>query len=830
MEQNIFSPRMDKNEGDQLTVWLKSLSQILFVFAIGLVPLFFIPGVFTSLGLVKVYFVVVFIFAALIFLALAIFRNGKLSLVFSPTLMVFWLFVVVAMASALLSGDRADALFGNSLEIHTAGFIALLALVMSSTFLLLGSKKMVTRLFSLLGVSTILILLFHLVRLIFGPTWLSFGGMFPASTSTMIGGFNDLAIFVGLLLLVSVVLLQQITFSTLGRVLVGALIALSLILLIAINFNLVWVVVAIFTVPAALYLLIRDTWFRDVSASRTKLSRFTLSMIGLICITSTFFAIGGTYVSESIQRVTQVNYIEIRPSFDSTLDVTGKVLSENALFGTGPNRFEDAWRSYKSPLISQTLFWDTDFSSGSGYVPTLFATTGLAGGIVFIVFLGMFGYVGYRQLLAKEIDGSGWYLVGIISFLSASYLWILAIFYVPGTAALILTAAMTGLTLVSGLSLREQRGFALDATTNKKHGLVLVALLVIVILVLTYLLVGVSKQFMANVNYINTVTAFNEGADFAQVDAGLERSQNLNPQDLYVAERAQLRLSEINRISVLEVTEENQALYNRMISEGIELADAAKQMDSTNPDNHILLTNFYSLLNPDDFEGLNEKSEEAFATAIALDPQNPSFLLLLAQHKARIGKNDEAREALLAAVAIKNNYTDALYLLSQLDIQEGNLESALRFTRSTISLEPQNPTRYFQLGLLLASSEDFEAAAIAFEEAVSLSDSYANARYFLALTYMDLDRKNDALDELRAVLKTNEGNELILDLIKKIENDEYVKTGEFSALPVAEGTGSVADPDGVVTTDQESTSELINSLNITAEPSPEVVDEEADSR
>ena len=157
-----------------------------------------------------------------------------------------------------------------------------------------------------------------------------------------------------------------------------------------------------------------------------------------------------------------------------------------------------------------------------------------------------------------------------------------------------------------------------------------------------------------------------------------------------------------------------------MVSEGIALAQQAIAIDGTNPDNYILLTNFYSLLNPADFEDITARTEELFAKARLLDPQNPLYLVLLSQHKARLNQLDETRSLLLEAVAMKNDYTDALYLLSQLDIQEGNIESALAFTRAIISIRTNNPTRYFQLGLLLAADQQLESAAAAFETAVSL--------------------------------------------------------------------------------------------------------------
>ena len=58
----------------------------------------------------------------------------------------------------------------------------------------------------------------------------------------------------------------------------------------------------------------------------------------------------------------------------------------------------DAWRLYKDPSINQTIFWNTDFESGNGFVSTAMVTTGLFGVIAWVLFLGLFCWQGVRLL------------------------------------------------------------------------------------------------------------------------------------------------------------------------------------------------------------------------------------------------------------------------------------------------------------------------------------------------------------------------------------------------------------------------------------------------
>ncbi len=828
MEQNIFSPQIKPKTEDKLSSSFFASAQNILAITLGLLPILFIPNVYASLGFAKIYLLAIGIFAALTLFVLGVLRSGRLSVFVPKTIIFFWAFIAMAAVAAALSGDRLDAFTGNSFEIHTVGFLILLGLVMTAMLFLSQSKKTVIKLFTLLSVSTIILQIFHLVRLFFGPETLSFGGLFPINTSSLIGGLNDLAIFSGLVLLVTLVLLPQLAQRIFGKIVATVLVVNSLLLLAIINFYLIWVVIGFVSLLAVLYFISKDTWLKDSEENKTPTSYFTLAIVGLIFITSAAFVINGDYFGGKANSISGISYIEIRPSIDSTLDIAKAVYSENALLGIGPNRFEDAWRLYKNPIINETAFWNTNFTSGSGYVSTIFITTGIAGSLFFLIFLGTFLYTTYRNIFVREVTDHGWYLIGVISFVSSVYLWLLAIAYVPGVTVLCLTVLMSGLAVSAGLSSRKQKTFEFDVVGNKKYGFVLIAVAIVLFGSGSLALAGVSKQFMSNTTYINTVNNFSNGASFAETDAGLVKAQNLNPQELFVAERAQLRLAEIARLNSLEVSEENQALYARMLSEGVELAQQAIALDSTNPTNYILLSNFYNLLNPQEFEGVVARNEALFEKVRALEPKNPLYLVLLAQHKARLEQFDETRRYLIEAVNLKNNYTDALYLLSQLDIEQGNLESALQFARSIILIEPNNPVRYFQLGLLLGADQKFTEAAAAFEQAILLSNDYANARYFLSLTYLDLGREEDALAQLRIILEDNQDSQLVKDIITQVENGDYIKPDNSFGIPIGSSDGVVQDGD-VVTTDRESDTDLVTNINRQGEEGSNTSEENADT-
>ncbi len=811
MKDNIFLPRLHNLAKDSIGEWLHTLARFFFITTFSLLPIFFIPSIGVGLGFAKTYLVVVVVALVLILLSLTILRRGVVNFTLPLPLVFFWLFAVLALASAFLSGDRQDALWGNNLEVQTVGFFILMGLIITTSLIVGKSKLAITKLFIFSGLVSILLLLVQALRLFFGPEFLSFG-LFVANTSSYIGSFNDLALFSGLVLLVSIILVQGVTLGWLGKVIASLAMLLSIVILAVVNLSFIWLIVGIFSLLMLLYLLSKDTWLRLETEEKQTTSPFAIVSILLVVLISIVFVIGGGNLGSVIGKMTGVSYLEVRPSFEATMDIVKAVYSENALLGVGPNRFEDAWRQYKDPIINETNFWTTDFTAGSGFVPTVFTTTGLGGAVLIVLFLLSFIYVGYRTLIVTKLE-DGWHLVGVLTFVSAFYLWFVAIIYVPGSFIMMMTALMTGLSLAVYSANNLAKSFNINVAENRQYGLVLIIFVLLIITVAVFSVFNISRQFLAQVNYNNTIQALANNQSPVEIEAMLQRSENLFAQDIYTAERAKLRLDELNRLIVVtEPTPADQQTFQSALMEGIALSEQAVNMDQTNPFNQALLASFYGLLDPSQAGEVKDRRDTAMDKARQLDPTNPSYLLLLAQFSARHGDFVSARNYLNEAIKLKNNYTDALFMLSQIDISEGNTDSAIKVTGSMIAIEPNNPTRYFQLGVLLATTKNLEGAATAFKEAIRLNNYYANARYFLALTYLDLNKKDEALTELKLIETTNPDNQDLKNLISAVENGQFAKPEAGFAVPVNDGN-VVENKDDVTTATEVPETELLKPLN-----------------
>ncbi len=819
MQRNIFSPKVQGLSGDILSTFFYKTSQIVMVSVFGLLPIFFIPNTYVSLGLMKSFFVIVGIFTTIIFASLAILRSGRVKLILPLPLLLFWAFAFSAVASSLLSGDSTDSLFGVSFDTQTSGFFVLLASIMTASLVFVHEKTAFSRLVWLSILSGVVVYSFTLVRLVTGPEFLSFN-FFNSNLTSLVGSLNDLAIYISLIMLIVLVVINKLPDNIFIKPLLGVFTFSSLLILAIVNFSFIWLILCFFSLLTFLYLVSRDTWLKVEEEEvgvlpSAPVSRFALLLVAVVTITSGAFIVSGDFLGARLSQITGVSYVEVRPSLGATLSVARNVFQTDALFGIGPNRFEDAWRLYKDPVINETQYWNTQFVSGNSFVSTLMVNTGLSGLILFIAFIISFVYTaGYKLFFSKQTIDTGWQLVGNITFVGACYLWVMSFVYSPGPFILLLTALLTGLAIATGVTLTSKSQRVLNLAHSRHHGLFIMASVLFTIVASTVLFISANKQFVSQILFFSGVNAFTINQDLSAYDKLLERVSSFNDvNDGYVAERARLRLNELNRLlEMTEPSEDDQRHFETTLVEGISLAESAIAKDKSNPYNYGLLGSFYGFINPSLYEGVLERRENAFNQARKLDPVNPEYLVLQAQLVARLGEIAKARSYLTEALKLKRNYTDALFLLSQLDVQEGNATSAIATTRSIITLEPRNPGRYFQLGLLLVATSDLQGAIESLESAIMLDPNYANARYVLALTYLDLGRSNDAFLQLKMVETTNPDNLELKNLITELEVGSYsTKINEAEVPELRDGVVQNLQ-DGVLTTTPTDTN-LVTPIN-----------------
>ena len=815
METATFVPKLP-TKPDQVGRLLRKISQFILVATIVLMPLFFIPGMGGLALFPKVYFVLFGSLLSLLFMSLVILRHGSIGVRQSPLLLAWWLFVAAGLLSAFLAPNFSAALFGDALEIHTVGFLALIGLVMSLTQSVTNTKRTTMVIYGSLAVSALLVSLLFLARVFLGPEFLGFSTL-QNVTDTMIGSFNDLGLFIGCLVMMALVALAQLELPKRGLISVGILLGFSLVVLACINFFFVWVLISLFSLMLLMYVLTKDRF--GITSSTTirhrPLPLGSVGLIGLVLFVSAIFLAGGSAIGASVSNKTGINYIEIRPSLSATTDILRQAYAQNAFTGFGPNRFTEAWNQFKDPTINNTIFWNTPFNAGAGFIPTWFVTTGIVGVLAWALFFGLFMYTGYKALLSTVSNDSFWFFMGTISFVGGLYVWILSFFYVPGPTLLLLGAVCTGTLIVAKQVLVPSAQKSLHLLSNSKTGFVLIASVMIVIIGIFAVGYGATKQMSAA--YIFATAAAEITAEspdpVSTISERIALAYSYYPTDTYARSLANYQLSYLNSLlSVPTPSAEQQQQFQNAISAALNASTQAIALKVTDARNWQVLGDIYGGLSLLNIEGAQARSFESYARAESLDPQNPYYVLQKATMTARGGNTSEARRLAQLALDLKPNYTDSLYLLSQLDIAAGDIATAIKTTESIISIEANNPGRYYQLGVLHGALQNTDEAIAAFNRAIALNPSYANARYFLAEQYLAKGDKEAALNQLETIRDLSPENSAVNSVIDKI-NAGTIPVGEFAPNTNLPESSTITTSNDVTTTSEVPKTPLLTPVN-----------------
>jgi len=583
-------------------------------------------------------------------------------------------------------------------------------------------------------------------------------------------------------------------------------------LLTIINFFALWVILALLSLALLMYNLTKGRYEENITG-KTKTSLLVTLLLTLIFIISVIFLIGGSSLGNLILSTTGVNYVEVRPSVTATLDIMRNVYQENAFTGIGPNRFADAWSLYKDSSINQTIFWNTIFSAGSGYVPTWFVTTGILGGLSWFVFLMVFLYTGLKMLIKSKTSDSFWYYIGTISFVSALFVWVMAIIYVPGPVILIVGAFATGVMLVAYQSLLPGGQKVVNFLTSARIGFVLI--FVVMVTIITSIGAGyvTIQQFIAYQTYSSISKIPADNNQLTSILEHLNKAYTFYPADIYVRDLANYQLLNMNRlVSISEPTAEDKQIFQETFTNAIQAAKEAIRINSHDARNWSVLGDIFANLATLKIEGANKNAEDSYKEARRLDPKNPYYDLQEAVMALRSGDEDKAREKANQALQLKQNYTDALFVVSQIDIASGDIKKAITTSLALVSLDASNPGRYYQLGVLQAADNDHLQAIEAFSRAIILNPSYANALYLRAQQYLISGEMDKALADLEVVKNLNPDNSLVSKVITEINQGNTDPTIFNATTPIVEPV-AVETKDQVTTTNEPTKTNLVTPIN-----------------
>lgn len=736
-----------------------------------------------------------FILSLAILIAFALFVIGRLrkgSIILPPMIVIgaVWFLVLVNVCAALVNSIPFPKLFfGNSFGLDSLGMVLIGAIALTVSALATRKESLINRMLYGGSIAFAVLILSQIFL-----TLLSWSGVdvtsFLGGSRTLVGRVSEFAVLLGSGVIGAMVVLSRIPFSKKKKIFFQTVLVLGLVFLAGSNSSLVWILVGI--VSLGLFLqgfrgkgmmmqeedetgvvaLMGSTRSINTNTEATSVGegehKKDILIPAVVFILSIVFVLGHSTFGSVISNFLRLSEIEVIPTWSSTLDVARSVYAENLFFGVGHSEFSSAWQSHLPEGVEESIFWNTPFSFGVGLIPSFFITTGLLGGIAWILLIASVFFVGVRAVMQRGRE-NGLTFSSVLLFMLSVYFLAVYMFAVVAPSVFVLGFIILGL-FISSLRFGASRSqeWGLFFSRSPRFGFLVVFLLALSLFGSVFWGYSTGQRYIAS-SLMEQAAALYQNNKFDEGDVLLSRAVAYHENDVAYRLASIVNLTRMQMIAsdTTLTAETAQARFQQALTASIGAAVKATTLDSKNPTNWITLARVYEAVVPLNIEGSYDNAVKALDTAIALNPRNPSYLLERAQLEISQKNVTAGREFIDKALLIKQNYTDAIFLKSQLEVQQGNTAEALKNAEAAAYFEPDNQTVLFQLALLRAATRDFAGAKLALARILELNSSFANAHYIMAVLYANEKNYTKALAEVETIIGLSPENATQLATVKE---------------------------------------------------------------
>jgi hypothetical protein len=652
------------------------LSFFILFFVVVLLPIFFLPSLNIPIEVSKNFLLISGLTLSIVFWSMARFFDGQISFPRSKVMLAGVAVVFFTLLSAVFSSNYSVSFWGvvfdaGSFLFMFSGFLLFFVSVIffktreSSRMILLG-----------LALSSAILLIFQSLHIFF-PNFSSLG-ILTDQTSNVLGSWNSLGIFAGFSCLLYLFIVEFFGISKIRKILLYIMMLFSLFIVSAVNFSLVWCLLGITSLIIFVYKISLN--FGDENDLKKK----SFPVISLIVVLlSLFFFMSNQIIGNFIPGRLNLATTEINPSLKSTMIVAKGVLSQDPIFGIGPNRFSEAWNLYKSNSINDTQFWNVDFGSGFGFLPTHLSTNGALSLISWLVFVLLFIFVGIKNTLSGIKNNLTW--ESFAFFLLAVYLLAFIIFYPVSPTIFFLFLAFVGV-FVGLLSSTSENKIQISFLGSQKKSFISVLLLIVLIIFSSALAFKYTEKFVSVYHFRKAL----QSANIEEAETYLRKAISLNSNDLYLRTFSQISILKLN--APLEkggnLTEEEKTGMQTNLNQAISAAEMAVAYNKENYLNYQTLGNVYRNAVVLGIKDAYTAAISAYEEAAKVNPLNPGLKLAIADSYFSGGKITEAKEYANKALALKQDYVETLIFMSQDYKQEGNNKEALKYAEKVRALLP----------------------------------------------------------------------------------------------------------------------------------------------
>lgn len=771
--------------------------RMMIVALVVVLPLLYVPFGFVTLPTGKLY--LLYIVAAVLSVGLLA-RAWKQKSFYVPKGFLGYSIVaipLVYLAAGIFSKHFSISFFGRDFThdsviaiISLFALTAVVAVLFKNTF-----KAMYV--YAALLISAGIAGLVHLLNIVV-PAMPSLG-IFGSPIATTIGKWNDLGLFALVAVVVSFLTLESIQLGKKARWFVYVVMVLNMALMILVDFALAWWLLGI---TALLYGVTK--WFVSRKESKTVVSKCAIS---LFVIAVLFLAVG-PWFSGYISSFFNIVHVEARPSVDATVQVAqGALDGARIIIGSGPALFETEWPLYRPNIVLETGFWNTDFRYGFGLLPTFVITTGLLGGITWVLFLIALIISSIKVCRTKIEDTRDRYLV-VSSGTVLGMLLLGMLLYLPSATLVVLAFVFLGLYLAAlqklGLFATKQIGTTVGVVQNIIR---VVTLLLIIIAVAGFL--KMTQKFVAHVYFQTALAELVQTNRAAPVEPKVVQAARLDGIDTYFRSIGEIGTAQAQEmiVDVNNGAEPQPDEFRQAVNKVVGSYQQAIAYDPQNYNNYTGLASFYTVLVSIGVKDAYSAAKGLYQRSLELKPNNPATYLAIANLELVNDNVAAARSAIDQALEIKPNYSQATFFLAQLEVSQGRVQQAVRALENAATRSPNDPNVYFQLGLLYYDTERYQDSVLALERTVSLNPALQNARYFLGLAYYQTDEIDSALRQFELLLQLNTGNEELRTIVTNLRAGNAPFSGLTTQAPTSiEDIDELPLEDGEETTTDDTTS------------------------
>ena len=532
---------------------------------------------------------------------------------------------------------------------------------------------------------------------------------------------------------------------------------------------------------------------------------------------------------------------EISPTFTATLQISLNVFKEgvkSVFFGSGVGTFGIDWGKYKPLSINQTQFWNLRFTQGFSWLATLAPTMGVLGVLSFLALIAssiysflrrIFNIKSEEEFLADSLLLAFVGTVFAAIFYPASFTMVMMFFFLLGLLSAYLSRRSLpvqteiinpteGSPAVNEVNSGGFFGNDFWAIEERKIKFASPwSVFLSSLIMIFFISLGVATLYM-EVGKIRSAWALNQGIKFSnegkndEALTALDRMVELDSGNFRNYQTlVQVRTQQINNLINQAVAGQNvQNEFQTVVSKAVQNSQEAINLYPEDASLWRTQGSLYELVIPY-IQGSERLALESYRQAIQKVPFNPALWVDLgragmtyadqigAQINKATGDDKEkltelytsvltdAQTALNKATELKPDYASAHFLTAQVAIRLGDIKSAIKSTENAKLAAPFDIGVAFQLGILYYQNNDLNKAQTEFERAISLDESYSNARYFLGLVYDKKGDKEKSTVEFQKILELNPDNEEIKNILKNLSENKDALAGIVPpAAPPAE--------------------------------------------